>query len=180
MSLSFIQGFNSNEIYGNYTMVMVYPNSMMMPMCLTIGLSPDGSNAQCTCSDGNNSTRLMVLTYIERIAPHRVIKQPEASTEPMRVIDDGTDLLDLRNVTCNCAEKEYHIRLAFKNINDNYMLAYVVNDLNSFAKRDFLCARNLPSSAELEADITRIEELNQRNGTRMCTREIYEEIRPKH
>lgn len=178
--LSVCQAANINDIYGTYTAVMVYPN-ISMPICVKIALAEDPRKIQCTCSDGNNST-LVEIKMLERIAPLRVVSHPETVSGPMLAADKVDDLMLLMNVTCDCAGQEFNFRGVAKQLNENYTLTFIRNGPKSAkaSNSDFLLSRNLPTAADLEADIARIDELKHKSGSVMCTREVYEEIRPKN
>lgn len=176
--LSAVLGANINDVYGNYTIVMVFSNLVSTgregpPMCLTLGISQDQRNIKCSCLDGKDST-LVEITALERI-PITMTGAGSIST-PMLTVNDANNVTSLKNVTCDCDVKIFNARNLVKNVNENYVIIYEsTSDINE--DRQVLLARKLPSNFELEHDITHIDEIKDKKGLRVCTREIREQYR---
>lgn len=175
--LSAVQGANIDDIYGNYTVVLMYPTSYIVPTCVRIAFSEDRRKIKCSCSDGNNST-LVEIKNLEQLTPYGTNNDPDPVSGPMLAVDSVDDLVSLTNITCNCTDKGFNFRSVVKNVNENYMLIYVKNGPNraNHGISEVLLARTLPSTSGLDKDITLIDEVKHKNFSRTCTQEIYEQI----
>lgn len=176
--LSVVQGANIHDIYGNYTIVMIYNEvvSESKPeACLRFAVSEDRRNIRCSCSDGHNST-LVEYKILERVP--FLTNDPSSVSTPTLAVDNVKDLMSVLNVaTCKCGDDEFDVRSVVKYVNDNYMIVYERFPTNG---RDLLLARTLPSNSELEKDIALIDELKNKNGFKMCSQEIYERLSLKN
>lgn len=174
--LGAIQGVKD---YGNYTAVMMYAGLAINSVCVTVGFNEYENQPKCLCSDGNESI-LMEIKFIERLDPYRQIGDSKAEFEPMVVVDNTDNVVNLMNVTCECAGRVFNGRSVVRNVNDNYMIAYVKKNSGrldvSFVVAKVLLARNLPSAAKLQHDISRINELRDAVGARLCTKEIRDDL----
>lgn len=175
--LSVVQGVIPNDIYGNYTFVLLYPNDIVTaPACGGISFSEDPRKVECNCSDGRNCTlvKIRLVEYERPVPPIIVNTNPVALSVPVLVVDNVGDLA-LVNVTCSYAEA-FNDRSIIEVVNKNYLLGYVSNKNKVMV---FLMARELPSSSELEHDITYIDKLKDKDWSRLCTRELFDQLHTK-
>ncbi|CAD0245907.1 unnamed protein product [Spodoptera exigua] len=174
--LGTIQGVKD---YGNYTAVMMYAGLVIDPVCVTVAFNEYENQPKCVCSDGNESI-LMEIKFIERLDPHKQIGDSKAEFEPMVVVENTDNVVNLMNVTCGCAGRVFNGRSVVRNVNDNYMIAYVRKNSGrfdvTFVVARVLLAKNLPSASKLQQDISRIAELRDQVGARLCTKEIRDDL----
>ena len=171
-----VEGATVKDIYGNHSFVLVYPNNIITePACGGITFSEDPRNIACTCSDERDCT-LVVVRLLDRKDPTHppfVKIRPVSLSVPVLVVDDLGNL-PLANVSCNYASTTFSDRSIIEIVNKNYMLGYVTTNTNDTIV--FLMARELPTTLQLEEDITNIDKLKNKDWTRLCTREIYDRL----
>lgn len=178
--LSIHQGACVNDIYGNYSFVLVYPKDIITePACGAIAFSEDPRNIECSCSDGSNCT-LMKINLLDRELPVQssiVNIKPVVLLVPVLVVDNvfGVPLV---NVSCSYANYTSRDRSVIEIVSKNYILSYVTTNTNDTLV--FLMARELPSASELELEITQIDKIKDKDWSRLCTREIYDQLHVKN
>lgn len=173
--LSIVEGVSVSDIYGNHTLIMMYPNNIVpTTICVTFSLSRDRRDLQATCSDGNNATNVIFRT-LERHSTMQFAGTPEVMSVPLSVVENNNDLEAYMNVTCKREDKEFNDRGVLWVVNENYEITYI--ETKRFGTLLFLMAREVPTTVQLEQDIAKIDALKGKNGTLLCNKEIYEQYR---
>ncbi|KAJ8711193.1 hypothetical protein PYW07_008435 [Mythimna separata] len=175
--LSTVGAANINDFYGNYTIVMAFSNRESglrdgPPTCVTFAVSEDDHNSKCTCDDGNDCT-YVELRPVECMPIASFVTGPDSVSisMPMLAVDKTTDINLLKNVICHCGDKDSK-RGIVKKIHENYI---IMSD-NLEEAKEILLAQKLPSNAEFDRDFPLIDEIKNRTGFKVCTREIREKL----
>ncbi|KAH9628307.1 hypothetical protein HF086_017382 [Spodoptera exigua] len=172
--LGIAQGASINDVNGNYTALMVFPTlNNGTNACVRFSLSENQSNKQGSCTDGKTVYSVNFQTF-ERYNGIKPQDQPVFFSLPLSVVDSSNDLEENLKATCTRDGEEIKDRAAFWAVNDNYKIAEA--ETSQYGRIMYLIGRQLPTAAQLEQDVAKIDVLKGKVGAVICNQEIYQEF----
>ncbi|CAH1647449.1 unnamed protein product [Spodoptera littoralis] len=158
------------DIYGDWVPVAFYPVATYIPTCLKVSFAKVSKEFQCSCPDAKNTTLFLFR------GPGQSDDSPMF---PVVVADPTSKIAEALNVSCRCGQIQYRHRKVAKQINNNYLVLYEMqNNVVSTADNEPISAqmftREIPTYLELRFTIKSIDDFIYRNVGIMCTQEFLE------
>lgn len=168
-----------DDFYGKWTPVMIFSLSNVVQVCIKLEISKHPSNIQCTCDGGRKAT-FTLLQHLESV------KNPELYhgnwSFPFLEATNVADVMSAFNTSCTCGEYTYKHGIIGRSINENYKVMYQPNsnvpdnNIHSQAPNDKIIipsviARNVDTQPVLEINVQRDQELKEKEGVIVCTKE---------
>lgn len=157
-------------IYGNWTLVMQFPDPKFSPgtPCLDYLIQPKNNDQNCVCADGKVATNVDV--YIPSIN--------DTKSYPILEVTTATHVKDELVVSCTCGQKFYATRAVARSINDNYYVMYSKLHMDqplygpSESVIASVSARVVESAADIQKIIEQNDDLSSRSGKIVCSRSV--------
>lgn len=163
-------GGSVEDIHGDWVPVAFYPVAKYIPTCLQVSFAKVSKHVQCSCADAKNTTLFLYR------GPGQSADSPMF---PVMVADPSSEIAEALNVSCRCGHIQYRHRKVAKQINNNYLVLYEMQN-NALPTSDAepisaqMFTREIPSYLELRFVMKSIDDFKYRNVGIMCTQEFLE------